>query len=175
MPTAGERKFCTARPTACEKQLRFVSPAIGCQLVFVTKLAVILKAVSSASPGKPSGFQGSAPWQISRMKRPIKLTAVKASALARKRLQSMPSSSRAPTRRHAERSSGPSARRMRRGRPSITSTKYPESGRAQAATSATSTPACRNSDPAIALIAAHRPAAAKLPNTPLRRAPTRPR
>ena len=65
-PLAAEKKFCTVRPRACDNGESVVSPEYDCQLVFVTKLAAVLRAISQGTAGRRSGFQGRRGWQRRR-------------------------------------------------------------------------------------------------------------
>ena len=46
MPTAADKKFCTASPNICVKLLTVLSPLYACQFVLVMKETAVLSAVS---------------------------------------------------------------------------------------------------------------------------------
>ena len=61
MPTAADRKFCTARPPAWAAKPSVDSPAYDCQLVLVTNETAVLMPMSHGIPGR-SRPNGSACW-----------------------------------------------------------------------------------------------------------------
>ena len=54
MPTAAERKFCTARPAICTRCPIVDSPEYHCQFVLVTKLTAVFQAPDGKTAGKPN-------------------------------------------------------------------------------------------------------------------------
>jgi len=54
MPTAADRKFCTARPASCTVYPRVTSGEYDCQFVFVTNETAVLNARGSLVAGRPS-------------------------------------------------------------------------------------------------------------------------
>ncbi len=53
MPTAADRKFCTASPPAWAAKPSVDSPPYDCQLVFVTNEIEVLSPISHGMPGNP--------------------------------------------------------------------------------------------------------------------------
>ncbi len=70
IPTAAERKFCTARPAIWAVNPSVDSPAYDCQLVLVTNETAVLKDIQNGTPGRSRPI-GSAAWAIST---PIRAT-----------------------------------------------------------------------------------------------------
>ena len=82
IPAAADTKFCTVRPIIWVTYFMVLSPAYACQLVLVTKLTAVLKAVSERTPPTPEGPPGRTPWMRWMRYRSRKLAALKASTLS---------------------------------------------------------------------------------------------